>query len=133
MALGAGLLRRSWKWFYCWLQIFLYWVGKLAGSSVIRFRRLLLKSGEKKSLLNLGRRILELHQNGREDWVDEPGVQEVLRVLADSGRKREELVSRVEERKNSYRQNVQRFKARLSSPTTESEVESPQSPGGTDE
>ena len=124
MAMAGNLLSKSWLWLYCWLRASVYWFSKIAMGGSIRFRGRLLKVREKKSMLKMGRRIHELHQDGQNDWAGDSKVQEILQVLEESGRKREELKSRLQERKDRYREKVQKLRDKVSSPPkgTESEA-----------
>ena len=110
MARAGKLLRKWWLWLYGWLLRLVYWIGKVAGSSGIRFRRWLLKGKGKKSLLKLGRRIQVLHQEGQRDWIEDIEVKDILKVIEESSGKREELESLLQERENRYKENVQRIK-----------------------
>jgi hypothetical protein len=91
----------------------------------IRLRHRLLKFREKKSMLKMGRRIHELHQDGQNDWAGDSKVKEILQVLEENSRKREELKSRLQERKDRYREKVQKLRDKASSQPkrTESEAE----------
>jgi small-conductance mechanosensitive channel len=73
-------------------------------------RRRLLKVREKKSLVKIGRRIQELHQSGESDWPGDSKVKEIIQELEDSSRKREELKSLLQERKDRFREKVQKLK-----------------------
>ena len=110
MARQGKLLRKSWLWLYGWLRRLVYWINKVVGSSGIRFRLWLLKGKGKKSLLRLGRRIQELHQEGQSDWTEDSEVKDILKLLEESSGKREELESRLEERVNRYKENIHRIK-----------------------
>jgi ABC-type uncharacterized transport system ATPase component len=115
MAMAGNLLSKSWLWLYCWLRASVYWFSKIAMGSSIRFRGRLLKVREKKSMLKMGRRIHELHQDGQNDWAGDSKVQEILQVLKESGRKREELKSRLQERKELFKEKVQKLRDKASS------------------
>jgi hypothetical protein len=115
MAMAGNLLRKSWLWLYCWLSASVYWVGNLAMGGSIRFRRRLLKAREKKSMLKIGRRIHELHQDGQNDWPGDSEVKEILQVLEESSRKKEELKSLLQERQSRFREKVQKLREKASS------------------
>jgi hypothetical protein len=112
MAMAGNLLNKSWLWLYSWLRASFYWFSKVAMGGSIRFRRRLLKVREKKSLLKMGRRIHELHQDGQNDWAGDSKVKEILLVLEESSRKTEELKSRLQERKDRYREKVQKLRGK---------------------
>ena len=124
MAREGKLFRNSWLWLYGWLQRLFYWISKVVGSSGIRFRRWLLKGKGKKSLLRLGRRIQELHQEGQRDWTEDIEVEDILKLLEESSGKREELDSRLEELVNRYKEKVQRIKDKAADQPKEVESES---------
>ncbi|UCG22214.1 MAG: hypothetical protein JSU80_06460 [Deltaproteobacteria bacterium] len=115
MAMAGNILRKSWLWLYCWLSASFYWFGNLAMGGSIRFRRRLLKVREKKSMLKIGRRIHELHQDGRNDWPGDSEVKEILQVLEESSRKKEELKSLLQERQSRFREKVQKLREKASS------------------
>ena len=108
--MAGNLLNKSWLWLQCWLRASFYWLSKVAMGGSIRFRRRLLKVKEKKSLLKMGRRIHELHQEGQNDWTGDSKVKEILQVLEESSRKTEELKSHLQERKDRYREKVQKLR-----------------------
>ena len=116
MAMAGNLFNKSWLWLYCWLRASFYWLSKVAMGGSIRFRRRLLRVSEKKSMLKMGRRINELHQDGQNDWAGDSKVKEILHVLEESSRKTEELKSRLQERKDRYREKVQKLREKASSP-----------------
>ena len=124
MAREGKLLRKSWLWLYGWLRRLVYWINKVVGTSGIRFRRWLLKGKGKKSLLRLGRRIQELHQEGQKDWTEDIEVKDILKLLEESSGKREELESRLAELVNRYKEKVQRIKDKAASQPKEIESES---------
>jgi hypothetical protein len=115
MAMAGNLLNKAWLWLYCWLRASVYWFGKVAKAGSIRFRRRLLKVREKKSMLKMGRRIDELHQDGKNDWAGDSKVKEILQVLEESRRKREELKSHLQERKELFKEKVQKLRDKASS------------------
>ena len=119
MALRGSLLHRSLMWLYCWLRTFVYWLGKLAGNSIIRLRRWLLKGRNKRHWLKLGQRIYELYQEDQQDWPGDTRVKEVFATLEESGRKAQELKSRLLERDDRYKENVQRMRDKGSAPPKE--------------
>ena len=121
MALRGSMLHRSLMWLYCWLWTVVYWLGKLAGNSIVRFRRRLLKGTNKRYVLKLGRRIYELYQEDQRDWPEDVKVKEIFVTLEKSGRKDQELKSQVQERDNRYREKVQRLRQKASSRKTESQ------------
>lgn len=106
-------------WLYYWLRTFVYWLGKLAGNSIIRLRRWLLKGRNKKYVLKLGQRIYELYQEDQQDWPEDTRVKEVFATLEESGRKAQELKSRLLERDDRYKENVQRMRDKASAPPKE--------------
>ena len=125
IAMAENLLSKFWLWLYCWLRASVYWFSKVATGNSIRFRHRLLKVREKKSMVKIGRRIHELHQEGQNDWSGDSKVKESLQVLEESRGKKEELKSRLQERKDRYREKVQKLRDRASSQPkgTESEAE----------
>jgi hypothetical protein len=110
-------------WLYCWLRTLLYWLGKLAVNSTVRFRRWLLKGRNKRYVLKLGQRMYELNQEDQRGWPEDAIVKEIFAALEESGRKDQELKSRLQERDNRYRENVQRLREKASSRKTVSEEE----------
>lgn len=106
-------------WLYCWLRTLVYWLGKLAGNSIIRLRRWLLKGRNKRYWLKLGQRIYELYQEDQQDWPEDTKVKEVFATLEESGRKAQELKSRLLERDDRYKENVQRMRDKASAPPKE--------------
>jgi hypothetical protein len=112
MAVGGNLLNKAWLWLYCRLRASLYWSSKVAMGGSIRFRRRLLKASENKSMLKMGRRIYELHQDGQNDWSGDSKVKEFLQVLEEKSRKKEELKSRLREREDRYREKVRKLKGK---------------------
>jgi hypothetical protein len=123
MALGGSLLHRSLMWLYCWLRTLVYWLGKLAGNSVVRLRRWFLKGRNKRYVLRLGQRMYELYQKDQRDWSEDARVKEIFAALEESGRKAQELKSRLQERDDRYRENVQRLRQKASIRKTKSEEE----------
>jgi hypothetical protein len=121
----GNLLRKSWLWLYCWLLASVYWLSNLALGGSIRFRRRLLKGKEKKSMLKMGRRIHELHQDGQNDWSGDSKVKEILQVLEQGNRKQEELKSLSQKNKDRFREKVQKLREKASSQpkVTESKAE----------
>jgi len=115
MAMAGNLLRKSWLWLYCWLRASVYWFSNLAMGGSIRFRRRLLKVREKKSMLKMGRRIHELHQDGQNDWSGDSKVKEILHGLAESSGKKEELKTLLQKREDRFREKVQKLKEKASS------------------
>ena len=116
MAMGGNLFHKAWLRLYSWLRASLYWFSKVATAGSIRFRRRLLKTREKKSLLKMGRRIHELHRDDQKDWSEDGKVKEILQALAESSRKKEELQSRLQEREDRYREKIQKLRDKRSSP-----------------
>jgi hypothetical protein len=114
MAMAGNLLRKSWLWLYCWLRASVYWFSNLAMGGSIRFRRRLLKGREKKAMLKMGRRIHELHQDGQNDWSGDSKVKEILQVLEQSSRKKEELKSLLQKREDRFREKVQKLREKAS-------------------
>jgi hypothetical protein len=110
MATGGNLFNKAWLWLYCWLGASFYWLGKVALGGSVRFRRRLLKASENKSMLKMGRRISELHQDGQNDWSGDGKVKEILQVLEENSRKKEELKSRLQEREDRYREKVRKLR-----------------------
>jgi hypothetical protein len=117
--MGGNLLGKSWLWLYRLLRTSIYWLGKVAMGGSIRLRRRLLKVRQKKSLLQMGRRIHELHQDGQNDWAGDSKVMEILQALEEGSRKREELKSRLQEREDRFRQKVQKLKEKGTERETE--------------
>ena len=108
------MLRRIGMWTYCYLRIFLYWLGKLSRSSTIGFRRWLSKGKERRTLANLGRQIHKLYQVGQEDWSKDIQVQEVLQALESRQRQAEEVQARRRELDDRFREQARRLKAEAS-------------------
>jgi hypothetical protein len=123
--MGGNMLHKSWLWLYRLLRTFIYWLGKVAGGANIRLRGRLLKAREKKSLVKMGRRIHELHQDGQNDWAGDSQVMEILQLLEQSSRKREELKSRSQEREDRFRDKVQKLKEKGTASETEGESSKP--------
>jgi len=123
--MAGDLLRKSWLWLYCLLCTSVYWLSKVAMSTGVRLRRRVLKLREKKALLKMGKRIQELHQSGQNDWAGDSKVKEILQVLEDASRKREELKSRLRKREDRFKEKVQKLREKGSSQPkgTESEAE----------
>jgi hypothetical protein len=110
MAMAGNLFNKAWQWLYCWLRASLYWFRKVATAGGIRFRRRLVNISENKLMSKMGRRIYELHQDGQNDWSGDSKVKEILQVLEENSRKKEELKSRLQEREDRYREKVQKLK-----------------------
>ena len=123
MGLKASLLHRSLLWLYCWLRTLVYWLGKVSGNSSVRLHRWLLKGRNKRYVLKLGQRMYELYQEEQRDWPEDARVKEIVATLEESGRKAQELKSRLQERDDRYRANVQSFKQKASLRKTKSEEE----------
>jgi hypothetical protein len=66
-------------------------------------------------MLKIGRRIHELHQDGQNDWPGDSKVKEIFQVLEENSRKKEELQSLMQERKDRYREKVQKLRDKGSS------------------
>lgn len=115
MGMGGNLLHKLWLWLNCWLRASLYWFSKIAISATIRFRRRLLKVKEKKAMLRMGRRIQELHQSGQNAWSEDNKVKEILQILENNTRKKEELLSRLQEKKDRYREKVKKLRDKATS------------------
>jgi hypothetical protein len=115
MAMAGNFLKKFWLWLRVWLRAFLYWLSNLTLAASIRFRRWLLKAGEKRSMMKMGRRIHELHQEGQIDWSEDSTVKAILQVLEEKSRKKEELQIRMQERKDRYREKVQKLREKASS------------------
>jgi hypothetical protein len=114
MAMAGNLLNKFWLWLRIWLRVSLYWFSNLTLGASIRLRRWLLKVREKKSMMKMGRRIYELHQEGQSDWSEDSQVKAILQVLEEKSRKKEELRTRMQERKDRYREKVQKLRAKES-------------------
>jgi hypothetical protein len=112
MAMAGNLFNKFWLWLRVWLRTSLYWFSNLTLDAGIRFRRWLLKVTEKKSMMKMGRRIHELHQEGQTDWSEDSKVKAILQVFEEKSRKKEELRVRLQERKDRYREKVQKLKAK---------------------
>jgi hypothetical protein len=112
MATAGSLFNKFWQWLRVWLRTSLYWFSNLTLGASIRFRRWLLKIREKKSMMKMGRRIHQLHQEGQSDWSEDSNVMAILQVLEEKNRKKEELQARLQERKERYREKVQKLKAK---------------------
>lgn len=123
MGLKGSLLHRSLLWLYCWLRTLVYWLGKVSGNSSVRLHRWLLKGRNKRYVLKLGQRMYELYQEEQRDWPEDARVKEIVATLEESGRKAQELKSRLQERDDRYRANVQSFKQKASLRKTKSEEE----------
>jgi hypothetical protein len=123
MGLKKSLLHRSLLWLYCWLRTLVYWLGKVSGNSSVRLHRWLLKGRNKRYVLKLGQRMYELYQEEQRDWPEDARVKEIVATLEESGRKAQELKSRLQERDDRYRANVQSFKQKASLRKTKSEEE----------
>jgi small-conductance mechanosensitive channel len=123
MAVGTGLLRKTWMWLYSWLRIFLYWIGKVVGGVTVRLRRRLIRGKQQKTVARLGQQIYELHQQGQTGWSEDPRVQEILQELKSGGSKIGELESRVQDRENRYRERVKRLRAAASPQPAQEESE----------
>jgi hypothetical protein len=119
MAMAGNLLGKSWLWLYRLFRTSIYWLSKVTMGGSIRLRRRLLKVREKKSLLQMGRRIHELHKDGQNDWAEDSKVMEILQVLEENSRKREELKSRLQEREDRFREKVQKLKEKGTERETE--------------
>ena len=115
MAIAGTLLNKFWLWLRIWLRVSLYWFSNLTLGVSIRLRRWLLKVREKKSMMKMGRRIHELHQEGQSDWSEDSQVKAILQVLEEKSRKKEELRTRMQERKDRYREKVQKLREKTSS------------------
>jgi hypothetical protein len=116
-------LHRSVLWLYCWLRTLVYWLGKVSGNSSVRLHRWLLKGRKKRYVLKLGQRMYELYQEEQRDWPEDARVKEIVATLEESGRKAQELKSRLQERDDRYRANVQIFKQKTSLRKTKSKEE----------
>ena len=112
MAMVGNLLNKFWLWFRIWLRASLYWLSNLTLAASIRLRRWLLKVREKKSMMKMGRRIYELHQEGQGEWSEDSNVKAILQVLEENNQKKGELQARLQERKDRYREKVQTLKAK---------------------
>lgn len=123
MGLNGSLLHRSLLWLYCWLRTLVYWLGKVSGNSSVRLHRWFLKGRNKRYVLKLGQRMYELYQEEQRDWPEDARVKEIVATLEESGRKAQELKSRLQERDDRYRANVQSFKQKASLRKTKSEEE----------
>lgn len=126
MALGAGVWRvveGSGRWLYCGLRIFLYWIGKVAGNSAIRFRRWLHQRGQKKSLVKLGEAVYQLHLGGKTGWSDDARGKEIIQKLEDYHLKSGNLLVRLQEREQRYREQVKRIREARGFRLAESERE----------
>lgn len=123
MGLKGSLLHRSLLWLYCWLRTLVYWLGKVSGNSSVRLHRWFLKGKNKRYVLKLGQRMYELYQEEQRDWPEDARVKEIVATLEESGRKAQELKSRLQERDDRYRANVQSFKQKASLRKTKSEEE----------
>jgi len=123
MALGGNLLHRSLMWLYCWLRTLVYWLGKVSGNSSVRLHRWWVKGRNKRYVLKLGQRMYELYQEEQRDWPEDTRVKEIVATLEESGRKAQDLQSRLQERDERYRANVQRFRQKASLRKTKSEEE----------
>ena len=123
MGLKGSLLHRSVLWLYCWLRTLVYWLGKVSGNSSVRLHRWFLKGKNKRYVLKLGQRMYELYQEEQRDWPEDARVKEIVVTLEESGRKAQELKSRLQERDDRYRANVQSFKQKASLRKTKSEEE----------
>jgi hypothetical protein len=123
IAMAGNLLSKSWLWLYCWLRASGYWFSKVATGGSIRFRHRLLKVREKKSMLKMGRRIHELHQDGQNDWSGDSKVKEILQVLEERRQMKEDLKSRLQGSKDRYREKVQKLRDKASSQTKGTERE----------
>jgi hypothetical protein len=110
MAMAGNLLSKFWLWLYCWLRASVYWFSKVATGGTTRFRHRLLTVREKRSMLNMGRRIHELHQDGQNDWSGDSKVKEILQILEESRQKKEELQSRLQKSRDRYREKVQKLR-----------------------
>jgi nitrate reductase assembly molybdenum cofactor insertion protein NarJ len=67
--------------------------------------------------------MYELYQEEQRDWPEDARVKEIVATLEESGRKAQELKSRLQERDDRYRANVQSFRQKASLPKTKSEEE----------
>jgi hypothetical protein len=114
MAIAGNLLNKFWLWLRIWLRVSLYWFSNLTLAASIRLRRWLLKVREKKSILKMGRRVFELHQKGQNDWSEDSEIKAILQVLEEKSRKKEELRTRMQERKGRYREKVQKLRVKES-------------------
>ena len=110
MGTTGNLLNKSWLRLHFWLRASLSWFSSLAMASTIRFRRRLLTSREKKSMVKMGRRIYELYKDGQNHWSEDSTVKEILQVLDESSQKKEELKARLQERKERHRDKVQKLR-----------------------
>lgn len=115
MAMAGSLFNKFWLWLRVWLRTSLYWFSNLALGASIRFRRWRLKIREKKSMMKMGRRIHQLHQEGQSDWSEDSMVKAILQVLEEKSRKKEALQIRMQERKDRYREKVQKLREKASS------------------
>ena len=123
MAMAGNLLNKFWLWLRIWLRVSLYWFSNLTLGASIRLRRWLLKVSEKKSMMKMGRRIYELHQEGQSDWSEDSEIKAILQVLEEKSRKKEELRTRRQERKDRYREKVQKLREKASSQSKGTESE----------
>jgi len=125
--MAGNLLHKSWLWLYSLFRTSVYWLSKVAMGGGTRLRRRLLKVREKKSLLKMGRRIYELHQGDHNDWPGDSKVKEIIVVLEENSRKREELKSRLQEREDRFREKVQKLREKGSKTESETEEDSSKS------
>ena len=127
MALGAGawrVIEGSGRWLYSGLRIFLYWIAKVGGNSAIRFRRWLQKRGQKKSLVELGEAVYQLHLGGKTGWSDDVRRKEIIQELEDYHLKSGNLEVRLQEREQRYREQVKSIRKAQRSRLAEDEGES---------
>jgi hypothetical protein len=113
MAMAGNLFHKAWLWLYCWFRTSFYWSNKVAKGGSIRFRLRLLKGREKKSILKIGRRIYELHEDDQNDWSADSKVKEILQVLERNSRKKEELQSRLQDTADRYKEKVRKLKDKV--------------------
>jgi hypothetical protein len=124
MAMAGNLFNKAWLLLYSWLRASLYWFSKAATAGTIRFRRRLLKTREKKSLLKMGHRIHELHRDDQKDWSTDGKVKEILQALEESSTNREELQSRLQEREDRYREKIKKLRDKRSGIKSEAKKDS---------